>query len=92
MKYVLIAAVLLVLGAGAASAGEGRSARGLFARTATVAPRSASPIPVVAKLQPVVGSVQRTGHFTNPFTHKAKYANTVYNPVSGQFGTSVFRR
>lgn len=103
MKGVLIA-VALVGTLGTASAGPnsfagvsfpsaGSSApRGTLARTATIDSRSGAAIPAVTTLHPVVGSVQRKSHFTNPFTHKAKYTNTVYNPVLGQFGTNKFRR
>jgi hypothetical protein len=90
MRGILIALVL-ALSAGAAAAGNGTIPKG-FARTATIAPRSSAPIPVTAKLQPVVGSVQRTSHFANPLTHKAKYQSAVFNPVSGQFGALKFRR
>ena len=48
--------------------------------------------PTVARLHPVIGSTQRTGHFTNPFTHRTGYSETVYNPVFGNFGTLRFRR
>ncbi|MBY0459208.1 MAG: hypothetical protein K2V38_17905 [Gemmataceae bacterium] len=50
------------------------------------------PAPTTTTLQPVVGSVQRTGRFTNPFTHKSKHTGTVYNPVLGQFTRTNFRR
>ncbi|HEY1187266.1 MAG TPA: hypothetical protein VGE74_06390 [Gemmata sp.] len=92
MTRILIVAVLLLAAGEAHAGGWLRPKNRTTAPTATIAPRSATPIPVVAKLQPVVGSVQRTGHFTNPLTHKAKFSNTVYNPISGQFGTNVFRR
>jgi hypothetical protein len=92
VKRILIAVLALVLVAGHASAG-GRSRSGpVVVPTATVSPRSATPIPACAKLQPIVGSVQRTGSRTHPINHTAKYSYGVYNPISGQFGTATFRR
>lgn len=92
MKRVLMAVLIQVLVAGHVSAAGWSHKSGTTAPTATVTPRSATPLPVCAKLQPIVGSVQRTSHFTNPITHKAKYSYGTYNPVAGQFGTGTFRR
>jgi hypothetical protein len=61
-------------------------------RTATIDSRSGTVIPTTTRLHPVIGSLQRTGHFTNPFTNKTKYTGTVYNPALGTFGTQKFRR
>jgi hypothetical protein len=49
-------------------------------------------VPSVTRLHPVVGSIQRHGRFTNPFTHKAKYTQMVYNPNLGTFGRMKFRQ
>ena len=91
MKRVIIAVLVQALVAGHVNA-AGWSKTGTTVPTATITPQRATPVPVCAKLQPVVGSVQRTSHFTNPFTHKAKYSYGTYNPVSGQFGANTFRR
>jgi hypothetical protein len=68
------------------------SGGGPTVRSATIDPRSGTVVPAVTRLHPVIGSLQRTGHFTNPFTHKTKYTGTVYNPALGTFGTQKFRR
>ena len=94
MKRILIAVLVLILMAGHADAGN-RSRPGtgpVVVPSATISPRSATPIPVCAKLQPIVGSVQRTGSRTHPISGTAKYSYGVYNPISGQFGTATFRR
>ena len=90
MRSVLVAAVMMAF-AGAASAGD-FPLGGPTARTVALDARSGGAVPVVTRLQPVVGSVQRTGHFAHPHTGKTKYTGTVYNPVLGQFGTHTFRR
>ncbi|MBP3958616.1 hypothetical protein J8F10_25495 [Gemmata sp. G18] len=96
MRNTLIAALVTLVFAGTASAGglspSKVGTRGTTTRTAVVDPRGGGFVPAAAKLQPVIGSVQRTGHFTNPFTHKSKYTGTVYNPLSGQFSKQTFRR
>jgi hypothetical protein len=89
-------AVVLVLLAGAADpqtlqAGDLLANHGSYIRTATVNTRG-DVVPAVTRLHPVIGSVQRTGHFTNPFTHKAKYSGVTYNPLQGTFGTQTFKR
>jgi hypothetical protein len=89
-KLLIAAAAIMVLGSGSARAGGpfdlvgggGRIIDGLSGRP------SAAPV----RLQPVVGSVQRTGHFNNPFTHKAKYTKMVYNPLTGHFGRMKFKQ
>ena len=88
-----VAAVLFVgpLGGQRVQAGDGLGHKGPFVRTATVNTRG-DVVPAVTRLHPVIGSVQRTGHFTNPFTHKSKYTGVVYNPLNGSFGTQKFRR
>ncbi|AWM41181.1 hypothetical protein GobsT_02080 [Gemmata obscuriglobus] len=91
MKRILIAVLVQVLVAGHVNA-EWVKKSGTTVPTATVNPLSVTPAPAVGQLQPIVGSVRRTSHFTNPFTHKAKYSYGTYNPISGQFGTGVFRR
>jgi hypothetical protein len=45
-----------------------------------------------ALLQPVVGSVERTSRFRHPFTGRAKYSATAYDPTLGRFQTYRFRR
>lgn len=99
MRAFLVLVAMLVL-AGAASAGQPLTFAGTpptpflgpTARTMTVDARTGGAAPVTARLQPVVGTVQRTGHFVHPHTGRTKYANTVFNPVSGQFATHTFRR
>ena len=101
----VVAVVALALMAGAGSSQPARAAESSFAgvtmfppapgppvRTATINSLSGQPISVVTRLQPVVGSVQRTSHFSNPFTHRAKYSGVTYNPVHGTFGTQKFKR
>jgi hypothetical protein len=68
------------------------SGGGSTVRTATIDSRSGTVVPAATRLHPVIGSLHRTGHFTNPFTHKTKYTATVYNPALGTFGTQKFRR
>ena len=101
----VVAVVALALMAGAGSSQTARAAESSFAgvtmfppapgptvRTATINPRTGTPTSAVTRLQPVIGSVQRTSHFSNPFTHRAKYSGVTYNPVLGTFGTQKFRR
>jgi hypothetical protein len=92
MKRILIAVLVQVLVAGHVNAAGWSKRNGTTVPTATVTPLSATPVPAVAQLQPIVGSVQRTSRFTHPLTHKAKYSYGTYNPISGQFGISTFRR
>lgn len=92
VKRVMMAVLVQLAVAAHAHAGGWAKPTPVVVPSATISPRSATPIPVCAKLQPVVGSVQRTGHFTHPINHTAKYSYATYNPVSGQFGTGVFRR
>jgi hypothetical protein len=94
MRTFTIAVVVLlagVVGAPAARAGDPFANHGPFVRTAAINTRG-EVVPTVTRLHPVIGSLQRTGHFTNPFTHKARYTGTVYNPMLGTFGTQKFRR
>lgn len=93
-KMVAAVAVLVALTAGTADAGEPHH---LIHAGVNTAPRpldylGVHPTPSGTRLQPVVGSVRRSGHFTNPFTHKAKYTQMVYNPLTGHFGKMKFRR
>lgn len=101
----VVAVVALALMAGAGSSQTARAAESSFAgvtmfppapgptvRTATINPRTGTPTSAVTRLQPVIGSVQRTSHFSNPFTHRAKYSGVTYNPVHGTFGTQKFKR
>ncbi len=101
----VVAVVALALMAGAGSSQTARAAESSFAgvtmfppapgptvRTATINPRTGAPTSAITRLQPVIGSVQRTSHFSNPFTHKAKYSGVTYNPVLGTFGTQKFKR
>lgn len=92
MKRILIAVLVQVLVAGHVNAAGWSKKGGTTVPTATITPYSATPVPVSARLQPVVGSVEHFGRFQNPLTHKSKYSYTTYNPVSGRFGTGVFRR
>ena len=93
-KLVAMAVLVILVAAGSqtARAGSPGAHRGPTVRTATINPLSGTPVSVVTRLQPVVGSVQRTSHFSNPLTHKAKYTSTTYNPVLGTFGTQKFKR
>jgi hypothetical protein len=70
---------------------SGGATRSLVARSAVVDRHLGTAVPVVTRLNPVVGTVQR-GHLNNPITHKSNYRSTVYNPVLGSFGTYKFRR
>ena len=92
MRKLIALVALVVAGSQTASAGSPWAHGGPTVRTATINPLSGTPVAVTTRLQPVVGSVQRTSHFSNPFTHKAKYTGTTYNPVLGTFGTQKFRR
>ena len=69
----------------------GGSTRSLIGRGAVVDHHIGTAVPVVTRLHPVVGSVQR-GHFNNPLTGRSHYKSTVYNPALGTFGTYKFRR
>ncbi len=68
------------------------AAPGMTVRTPYLNTRTGGPASTVTRLQPVVGSIQRTGRFTNPLTHKTKYTSTTYNPALGTFGTRTFRQ
>ena len=92
MRKLVALVALVVAGSQMAYAGSPGAHRGPTVRTATINPLSGTPVSAVTRLQPVVGSVQRTSHFSNPFTHKAKYSGVTYNPVHGTFGTQKFRR
>src|SRR5688572_22764544 len=70
---------------------SGGATRSLVGRGAVVDHHAGTAVPVVTRLHPVVGSVQR-GHFTNPINGRSNYKSTVYNPVLGTFGTYKFRR
>src|SRR5436189_5731660 len=50
------------------------------------------PTPSRATPSPVVGSVERTGHFVHPHTGRTRYAGTTYDPALGRFGTFRFRK
>lgn len=76
-------------------AGEGLAAgapRYPLMRTAALDSRTGSVHTAVTRVQPVVGSLQRTSRFRNPFTHKAKYEMLTYNPLLGSFQPVKFRR
>lgn len=99
MKKMLATVVLALVAVPVVQAGDsGVFAGGISgnrpptARTVVIDPRSGIAVPAVTRLHPVVGSVQRTSHFANPFTHKAKYSSVNYNPVLGSFSTQKFRR
>jgi hypothetical protein len=93
-----VAAVVLAVAVGRADAQFIKAESAPYAQPVTIggvvhypagagwAPRTSTL--TVARLQPVVGSLQRTGHFA----HKAKYSETVYNPLLGQFSTHRLRR
>lgn len=91
-KFLAVALVVFASAAGSqtAHAGELLANRLPGLRAVAISPRE--PGPAVTRLHPVVGSVQRTGHFTNPITHKAKHSVLMYNPTAGTFGTHTFRR
>jgi hypothetical protein len=72
-------------------ANDGFGKSGPLVKTAAVNSRG-NVVASAARLQPVIGSIQRTSHFTNPFTHKAKYTGTVYNPLAGTFSAKTYRR
>ncbi|MCS6863693.1 MAG: hypothetical protein RMJ56_01690 [Gemmataceae bacterium] len=67
-------------------------ARYPFVRTAALESRTGNVHTAVTRVQPVVGSLQRTSRFRNPFTHQAKYTMTTYNPLVGSFQQVKFRR
>ena len=92
MRKCIALVALVVAGSQTAHAGSPGAHHGPTVRTATINPLSGAPVSVVTRLQPVVGSVQRTSHFSNPFTHRAKYSGVTYNPVHGTFGTQKFKR
>ncbi|MCI0703308.1 MAG: hypothetical protein L0241_19695 [Planctomycetia bacterium] len=66
--------------------------RGMTRRTVLFDGRTGLVVPTVTRVQPVIGSIQRKSHFANPFTHKARYTGTVYDPQLGQFSKHHFRR
>ncbi len=88
----VVAAVAVALVIVVASSQTAHAGSSPIVRTATIDPRSGTPIPVVTRLQPVVGTVQRTSHFSNPITHKARFRSVNYNPVLGTFDTQKFHR
>jgi hypothetical protein len=82
----LICALVLVLAAGEVKADWPT------VRTGALDPRTHAAVAAPARLQPVVGSVKQTSHFANPFTKKARYSAVTFNPVSGTFGKTKFKR
>jgi hypothetical protein len=90
-KLIAAVGVLMALAAGQAHAGEPNP---LIASGITTGPHVLDHLKATNGMrpQPVVGSVRRTGHFTNPFTHKARYTQKVLNPATGHVGTMKFRR
>jgi len=91
-KRIVVSAVLVLLVTAPTVQAGGKLAGVPTVRTAVIDPRSGLAIPAVTKLHPVIGSVQRTSHITNPFTHKAKYSSVNYNPILGTFGTQKFKQ
>jgi hypothetical protein len=93
MRIVIVAVVLIAsaVWAPAARAANLLKRESPYVRTATHDLRG-NVVPGVARVQPVIGSVQRTGHFTNPFTHKTRYTGTVFNPLNGTFGKQTYKR
>lgn len=82
----LICALVLAL-----AAGEVR-ADWPTVRTGALDPRTHAATVAPARLQPVVGSVKQTSSHTNPFTKKARYSALTFNPLSGTFATTKFKR
>jgi hypothetical protein len=99
-RTFIIALLLLVCATGTVEAKWPPRAGGPF----TSAPRTGgftglpwlgAPIPPVPQrtgLSPVIGSVERTGHFVHPITGRTRYKGTAYDPTTGRFGTYRFRR
>jgi hypothetical protein len=87
MKRIFVSAALILLLTTSAPAGDNWTV-GLPAQSPLVVLQNPCP---ATRLQPVVGSVQRKSHFTNPFTHKAKYTNVMYNPILGTFSKQKYR-
>jgi hypothetical protein len=69
----------------------GTAGRGSFAGIPGLGP-PLPPSPVPRGMNPVVGSVQRTGIFAHPFTGRTRYTGTAYNPSLGQFGSYRFKK
>jgi|GEM_PF-3460845 len=90
-KFVVALVVLMAFAVGTADA-QNIHGNVLTTKTATIDSRTGAVVPAVTRLHPVIGSVQRRGHFVNPFTHKARYSVTMYNPLLGSFGTQKVRR
>jgi len=88
MKRIFVAAALALLLSTSATRADNWT-QGLPKQSPLVNLQGTSP--QVTRLHPVVGSIQRTSHFTNPFTHKAKYSSVMYNPVLGSFAKHKFR-
>ncbi len=89
-KMVAAVAVVMALAAGTASAGDPLTAGS--GGTRIIENLSGVSVPSVTRLHPVIGSVKRTGHFTNPITQKAKYTQTVLVPQTGTFGKMKFKQ
>ena len=90
MKRIFVAAAVALLLSTSAQAADNWT-QGLPTQSPLVNLRGDTSVPPVTRLHPVVGSIQRTSHFTNPFTHKAKYSSVMYNPVLGSFSKHKFR-
>lgn len=92
-RFMVIALVLIASAAGSQSvqAGPGPSNSAPLVRTGGFNARGEL-IPAVTRLHPVIGSAQRTSHFSHPVTGRAKYSSTMYNPVTGTFGTQKFKK
>lgn len=94
MKMLAIAAAALLLvsiGTDRAQAFGKRDRTAPYVRTSAIG-NQGTPVPVVTRLHPVIGSVQRTGHFANPITGRTKYTGLMYNPYQGNFSTLKYRQ
>jgi hypothetical protein len=96
MRKMLFGLVMLAAAAGRADAGLPVFPPTYDAQSGRFGPTGRNPItldPVThPKFQPVVGSVTRTHHFANPFTHRARYAGDAMEPSSGRLFRYKFKQ
>ena len=96
MRKLLFGLVVLAGAAGRAEAGWPVFPSNYDAQSGRYAPTGRNPITLAPvtypKFQPVVGSVTRTHHFSNPLTGRAKYAGDALDPSSGRLFRYKFKQ
>jgi hypothetical protein len=96
MRTMLFGVVVLVAAAGRADARWPVFPPTYDAQNGRPAPAGRNPITLAPTappmFQPVVGSVSRTHHFSNPLTGRAKSAGTALDPSTGRLFRYKFKQ